>query len=339
MAENLRGKTRKTSVEEKRNQKTQINFGARLGKKKTVDPPGTTYRCACCGKTYNKQANNFLKSAKSDLFAGNNNYYPVCRTCLREYFEYLKDYFAGNSVKAIERMCQIMDLFYDDAIYEAAAAACTGPTNSLLGSYISRTQLETFTLLGTTYLDTIADRAAVSIDSLYDLEQANDGENTLDQKLVKTWGFGYEPEEYTMLDDHYKLLVTQFSAASPLEDALIRDLCTIKVLQARAMKQGRSDDFDKFTKLYHSTLKAGGLKARTDADLANDDTVCWGTLVRDVEQYTPAEVYKDKKLFSDWDSIQDYFGRFIVRPFKNFFGGGNELDEEFSIQLGDDRDV
>ena len=63
----------------------------------------------------------------------------------------------------------------------------------------------------------------------------------------------------------------------------------------------------------------------------------WGTLIQTIENYTPAEVYKDKKLFRDHDKIEEYFQRYIVRPFRNFFTGSNELDPEHSIKDGEDE--
>ena len=104
------------------------------------------------------------------------------------------------------------------------------------------------------------------------------------------------------------------------------------------MKAGNADSFDKFTKLYHSTLKAGGLKTRSENEGIDDESACWGNFVKDIETRTPAEIYKDKALFDDVDKIKEYFDRFILRPMKNFFSGERVQDPEFSVLAGEDDD-
>ena len=312
--------------------KADINTGAKL-KDVKKDPPGTIYRCSDCGDFYPDQKN-FYRSM-SPLFSGNNGYFPVCKTCVRNYYDYLVEYYSGNEEKALDRMCSVMDLYYSDAL--AVASKGVNTSTPRISSYISKTQMKQYSDKGTTYLDTIKDRNNCTIENFDDIEEVNEsGEKVVSPRLIKQWGFGYEPEEYSLLQEHYKMLTTQFTNADAVQDALIKDLCTIKVLQTRAMKKGDPDSFDKFTKLYHSTLKAGGLKTRSETDNVGDADACWGNFVLDVEKFVPAEIYKDKTLFDDVDGIKDYFNRFIVRPFKNFFTGSTDEDEEFSIHPGDE---
>ena len=56
-----------------------------------------------------------------------------------------------------------------------------------------------------------------------------------------------------------------------------------------------------------------------------------GMWVSDIEKYTPAEFYKDKKLFKDADDIGSYASRFIFRPLKNLLTGSKDLDKEFKL--------
>lgn len=56
-----------------------------------------------------------------------------------------------------------------------------------------------------------------------------------------------------------------------------------------------------------------------------------GLWARDIEKYTPAEFYKDKKLFKDFDDIGSYCSRFIFRPLKNLLTGSKELDKEYKL--------
>lgn len=329
------GNTKINKVQKSIKSKTIINPDAKM-KNLTGDPEGIEYRCICCGykKHYKKQKGNFYTSS-SPLFEGNNGYIPLCRDCCENYFSHLKDVFSGNEEKALDRICAIYDWYYNDNI--AAASRKITEEQSRLASYISKLNLKQNKELGTTYLDTIKDRSTLSINTLEDLEELNEvGEKTVSKSVINKWGFGYEPEEYSLLQEHYKMLTTQFINADAVQDALIKDLCIIKVIQNRAMKSGNTDSFDKSTKLYHSTLRAGGLKTRSETDGADNESACWGNFTKMVEQYNPAEIYKDKLLFKDVDEIESYFKRFILRPIKNFFTGTRVQDDEFNILVGDE---
>lgn len=331
LAEDLK-KKRLTRATKSRTSQTTINSDAEL-KADKKDPKGTRYRCSDCGEFFTDQKN-FYRSM-SPLYAGNNGYFPVCKSCVKKYYDYLIEYFSGNEEKALDRMCSVMDLYYSDALAVASKGANTSV--SRIASYISKSQMKQFVDKGTTYLDTIKDRASTTINNLDDVEEVNEsGEKVISPRVLKQWGFGYEPEEYSLLQEHYKMLTTQFTNADAVQDALIKDLCTIKVLQTRAMKKGDPDSFDKFTKLYHSTLKAGGLKTRSETDSIDDESACWGNFIKDVETLSPADIYLDKKMFDDVDKVKEYFERFILRPVINFFSGSRTQDSEFSVMPGED---
>lgn len=325
-------KRKLNSATKRRTSQTKVNPGAKL-KEDKKDPPGTLYRCSDCGEFFTDQKS-FYRSM-SPLFAGNNGYFPICKSCVKKYYDYLVDWYSGNEEKALDRICSIMDLYYSDQIAVASKGSATNSPR--VSSYISKTQMKQFADRGTTYLDTIKEHASTTIDNLEDVEEVNElGEKVVSPRVIKQWGFGYEPEEYSLLQEHYKMLTTQFTNADAVQDALIKDLCTIKVLQTRAMKKGDPDSFDKFTKLYHSTLKAGGLKTRSETDSIDDESACWGNFIKDVETISPADIYLDKKMFDDVDKVKEYFERFILRPVINFFSGSRTQDSEFSVMPGED---
>ena len=48
--------------------------------------------------------------------------------------------------------------------------------------------------------------------------------------------------------------------------------------------------------------------------------------IKNIEETTPAEYYKDKELFKDFDSIEEYIKKFITRPLKNFITGSRDFN-------------
>lgn len=294
-------------------------------------------RCTCCGKYYKVKKGNFPHS-KSPLFASNERYTHVCRNCIDKYYEDLVKYFSGNEEKAIERICQIFDWYYDDEAW--ATTRKVSSSYSRVATYSSKVQLQQWTDRGTNYLDTIKKYAEQTIGSLKDFEVMKEQDKvSISKAQVIRWGAGFTEDEYDTLDAHYKSLKEKIDVNDVIQDNLAKDLCEIKIQQIRARNKSDADMFQKFTKLYQETLKSANLKVKSsDADYANDDDACWGTYVMDIEKFTPADVYRDRALFKDVDGIKDYFHRFIVRPFKNFFTGSNEMDHEFSISAGGEAD-
>lgn len=320
------------SAERNRISKTKINTDAKI-KEEKKDPPGTLYRCSDCGEQYSSQQY-FYKSA-SPLFTGNNGYYPVCKKCIRNYYDFLVDFFSGNEEKALERICSIVDLYYCDEL--AAASKKTSTTTPRVASYFSKTQMKQYAEKGTTFLDTIRDRSSGAIETYDDLDEAKEsGEKGVTAAAVNRWGLGFSGEEYIFLDNHYKMLKTQISDDDPMQEIYIRDMCVTKVMQSRAQKDNDADKYDKFQKSYQATAKAANLKPidRT-SDIENPEE-SFGNYIAMIEKCTPADLYLRPKLFKDMDSAGEYYKRFVTRPFKNFFTGSRDQDPEFSVSIGDE---
>lgn len=311
---------------------------------KQEDPPGTLYRCTCCGKFYNTQAANFQQSS-SPLYKGNNGYITICRSCLKQYFEYLMTYFNGDEQLALERICQMFDVYYHPTCVERSSGEAKDQ-QALLQKYLTKIKTKTFSDSGATYLDTVRDyannaqkkkkyhTAEVRFSDDEDETSAPAEDVHVDerrQKQIAFWGPGFQDEEYDFLDGHYEYLRAMTDGNDPMQDIYLRDLATTKVFQNRATFSGDSDTFNKMKESYQKTAEKAHLVVKQVADVSTKDAT-WGTFIDMVEHYCPAEYYQDKKLFADFDGIEDYFKRFIVRPFKNFLTGSRELDDEFSIR-------
>lgn len=301
------------------------------------DAERSGFDCVCCGKHYKLQKSNFPHTL-SPLYSANNGYLPICKRCIDKYYEQLVDFFSGNEEKAMERVAQLADWYYLDDIW--ASTRKISADRSRVGAYPSKMQLPQWKTKGTTYLDTIQDRASDIVSSYDEFEEKRDlGETGISKAQLSRWGLGFEEAEYNQLDAHYKSLQKIIDTADIVQDTLAKDLCEIKIQQVRARNKGDADTFQKFTKLYQDTLKSANIKVKSsEAGLVDDEKACWGTFIRDIERYTPADVYQDQTLFKDVDGIQSYFERFVTRPIKNFFLGTREMDKEFQIMAGDTDD-
>lgn len=293
-------------------------------KKDTKKAPKEFF-CTHCGKDFSVRKGNFFAS-QSPIFE-NEGYLPICRRCLNNLYEFYADKF-GSERDAVKRICMKFDIYFSDEIYEIARKLVT-KERSIIACYVSKCNLTQYK--DKTFDTTLDEENNTTIQDEEDLEKISTQSSVPTQKAIKFWGFGYEPEEYKMLEEHYKMLTLQFSNADGIQDALIKDLCIIHIFKQRAIKEQNFDDVDKFMKLYQQTMKTGGLKPRNSDDGIADENAVWGTFIRDVELYSPADIYKDKTMFKDFESVKDYFERFILRPMKNFFTGQTIQDEEYSV--------
>lgn len=335
-------KKKPASLQASMAQRTKIDPEAKLRFQKK-DPPGTTYRCTCCGEFYPTQASYFYKSA-SPLYEGNNGFISVCKNCVRSYFDYLSKYFGGDDRKAMERICQLFDIYYCENAFVRADES-QHEHLPLVSSYISKIGLKAFTEVGTNYLDTIRDRANAPITeapkkpSFVEDEDDDDEEDSVKiEEWIRKWGPGYQPSEYELLDSHYDELKAMLSDDDPMKEIYIRDMCTTKVFQNRALMSSDADLYDKMTRSYQTTAKLANFKPKADIDTDSKEAA-FGVFISNVEKYAPAEYYQDKTLFKDSDSIEDYFRRMIVRPFKNFITGSREMDPEYSVDTSDGGDA
>ena len=55
-----------------------------------------------------------------------------------------------------------------------------------------------------------------------------------------------------------------------------------------------------------------------------------------IEQYTPAEYYKNQKRHKDADGLGDYISRFFTRPLKNLMFSTSDRDSEYYVKDEED---
>ena len=284
-----------------------------------------TYTCSCCGKTSPRQQGTFYYN-HSPLYQANGHYSTVCQGCTNALFEkYLGE--LGNEDEAVRRVCMKFDMYYSPEIMRATDA--TSARTHRMAAYCSKLSLRMYQ--DKTFDTTLLEEAAAQPEPV-DTEEINPA-------WVKKWGEGFTAREYKEAED----LFQTFRSANPKADGVqltfMLDLAKTKILQQRAFEHGDADSYTKYTKSYQETLKSSKLRLSLDDDAGDgSDENCWGKFIQQIENYTPAELYKDKGLFADADSIGEYYRRFIVRPFKNFTTGSNDPDEEYRVLPGEEED-
>jgi len=282
------------------------------------------YICFHCGKSYTIQKGNFPK-VRSPLYTNNDGYLPWCKNCVVEQFEkYEKKY---GSDEALRRTCMKYDLYFSPLVIRMVQSANSNVTNSKILAYISKSNLAQIS--GSCYDDTsIEDEQVIAQEAEAEGDDvAKDGKK-VSKKSIKIFGSGFDGDAYPYMQSHYDMLIS--TCGDHPDIAQQTNAKQLAIIDYQITKSAQSDakSVSQLANSYNAILEKGGFnKISGSAEGAG-----LGSWLRDIEQYTPAEYYKDKKIYEDEDKLGEYINRFIVRPFSNLFRSGKPvMDDEFSI--------
>ena len=295
-----------------------------------------TYVCCQCNERFTSLTQ-FYKTY-SGLYAGT-GYLPICKNCFSKLFDsYIDKY--GDVRKAMQRICMAFDLYYNDSIFDT----CNYGTNVMLGNYIKRLNMAQYK--GRTFDTTLDEGFEFNKNVVSDTKKKNSSEikkqeeqevDEISPADIEKWGIGFEKVDYDILNSHYKLLKTANPNCDSNQEIFINDLCYTKMQQMKAVRKGEVDDYNKLTDSYRKSFTQAGLKTVRDSNINEEFTI--GVNVETIEKYTPAEYYKNKELYRDFDNIGDYINRFLLRPLRNLMHGTKDRDYEYYVKDEENEDV
>lgn len=295
----------------------------------------TAYVCCQCNENFNS-VTQFYKSY-SELYA-RTGYLPICKNCFNKLFNsYIQKY--GDARKAMQRICMAFDLYYNDAIFDT----CDDGTDAMLGNYIKRLNMNQYK--GRTFSKSLDEGFEFNKTSSHkkknnNSEKQEENKPTVDKinpADIEKWGIGFDNVDYDILNSHYRLLKTANPNCDSNQEIFIIDLCYTKMQQMKAVREGRVDDYNKLTDSYRKSFTQAGLKTVKDSNINEEFTI--GVNVETIEKYTPAEYYKNKELYRDFDNIGDYINRFLLRPLRNLMHGTKDRDYEYYVKDEENEDV
>lgn len=291
------------------------------------------YACCRCNEHFNSMTQ-FYKSY-SELYA-RTGYLPICKNCLNKLFDsYIQKY--GDARKAMQRICMAFDLYYNDSIFDT----CDDGTSAMLGNYIKRLNMVQYK--GRTFSTSLDEgfefnKTSYKKKNISKQQKSKEPEvEEINQTDIEKWGIGFEGVDYDILNSHYKLLKTANPNYDSNQEIFIIDLCYTKMQQMKAVREGRVDDYNKLTDSYRKSFTQAGLKTVKDSNINEEFTI--GINAETIEKYTPAEYYKNKELYRDFDNIGDYINRFLLRPLRNLMHGTKDRDYEYFVKDGENQDV
>lgn len=289
-------------------------------------PNNNEVSVCCYCQTPLPLSSSFIK-VRHSLYSST-GYLPICKECFETLvYRYSKKY--GDDIrKAIIRVCMLYNLYYNDKIFNS----CNGE----VGMYIR--QLNMVQYSKKSFDDTISEGFSFYEENAESKDEKVEDEDTQEYSIKKVdierWEVGFEPEDYALLNKHYKYLKNANPNCDSNQEIFIMDLCYTKMQQMKALRNGEVDSFNKLTESYRKSFQQAGLKTTRDDSVVEEES--WGKWVSRISQYTPEEYYKNKQLYKDYDKIDEYYQRHAGRPLDNIMNGTDVRDKEFYIHEGDE---
>ena len=274
--------------------------------------------CACCGREYEKLAGNFSHT-NSPLYAGNGGYVTVCNDCRDGMYDnFVKT--LGSDEAAIERICQIFDVPYNETFIPEKAEP---RGQSRISLYMSSTYLAQ-NARDRTYTGTYRRVNAVKT------------KKEIPEGAIKLFGRQkYTPDDYADLMGYLQDVIECYG--EPKDSQMLSNYATLASMEYQRIRAGKTSpkDLTDIVRQKVEMTKVLGLKPK--AATRNEESI--GIQIRDIEKYTPAEYYADKKKYRDFFGIGKYIERFILRPMRNMMTGSRDEDTEFSVSAEGEDDA
>lgn len=303
-----------------------------------IEPPPVSdeeYRCTCCGHKYKKQETNFNRS-KSPIYKGNHGYLSICRRCVAELYEQYVKFYDNDEDAAAERICQITDMYFDPDIWAMSrkiSESRGGKSRNRISTYVSKLNLAQ-TDGRTTYSDTLVRRWEADVENAETVAEVEENDDiTVEAAVVRRFGTGFDAGDYDSMQYEYQNWVERYGdPIDKRQEELYISICYMKLNLQKLLQKGDTN-IGTAANSYKTQIEAATteIEDRLKKAEAEKQLSPLGELIRDIEEYCPAEYYRDKKLFKDFDKLREYIDRFMTRPLRNPLTGSKELDKEFSL--------
>ena len=293
--------------------------------------------CCCCGESlsvtkFYKSYSNFYKD----------EHLPICKDCFQRKFGQFATEYHSNK-KAIQRLCMAFDIYFNEELFDG----CDTNDETVVGNYFRKLNMAQFKRERKTFENSITegvlelsgDRKKVKgkrIAVVDEYDNVQEEEIKINPKDIEKWGTGFDLTDYEALNTHYKHLKKANPNSDDNQEIFIIDMCYTKMQQMKAAREGRVDDYNKLTDSYRKSFQQSGLKMVRESGSTEDFII--GINAETIEKFTPAEYYKNKKLYKDHDNIGDYIRRFLFRPLKNLIFGTQERDPEYCVKDEEETD-
>ena len=271
--------------------------------------------CCRCGNSDKKA----FYVSKSVYFAYTGKI-PMCKPCLAKTLDE-KTAIYGSRANAFDDLARMFDFKLVKKVYDSVKSEEV--TNIFIGKY--------FRNLG--FGASISENASY-LDSDFDITESTDISNYFEEEepyelnrrqLALDWGVGFSDSDYIFLEKRYSKLSTMANIEYESDVVIIRQIC-LEELNLRKIREKGGTTKDAL-KTIQELMSTASIRP-TDIKAANAGALSsyYGKWIDQIEENEPAEFFKDKSLYEDYDGLGQYFKDWILRPLKNLLTGSRDFN-------------
>lgn len=293
-------------------------------KRKSQQLPEASVVCLYCGKTSKETKFYNSKNPKYQFFKK----LPWCFSCIKEkYDELYKRY--EDSKRAIYEFCKYLDIPFSLSIYEMAKSRLEKEGVELFQGYITYYNSVGWKKSGICFEDGEKPYENKNIES-------NEKNEDIPDEYVFKWGEGFTLSDYDYLEAELAECEKTLKCDTWAENTLLREIC-IKKLEIRNRRKDGSETKNALKELQELMRTCAIDPAKVDKNNSGKAADTFGEWIKDIEQNSPAEWFKDKEKYKDMDGLNDYLKKYVTRPIKNFITGSRDFNVDKDVMIDFDK--
>jgi hypothetical protein len=253
-------------------------------------------KCYCRRCMEFKPPNKFLDA--TDNILDKNGKMSVCSECVEDIFQ--KTYVAEQDLpKTILIVCRLLNVVYLENGVQSTMSHVEkmyekqdNPDLRFIFSFY-KAKVTSLTQINQSGVLTFTEPAKFYTEDDF-MERTTD-EDAAD--LKQFWGEGLSLDDYNYLE---------------------REMSEWKTLEIKKQRLGNNSTASLVKELQDLMKTASVDPAKTAIAGAGKSQDTFSAFIKTIEENEPAEYYKDRKLFKDYDNIDWYFRKYVLRPLRNF---------------------
>lgn len=279
----------------------------------------TVYYCRRCQSI--KKEMDFYSAV--DLLLDQNGRMSICSDCIVELFDFEYTMTGKDVYEATLRTCRKLNVRYDRLAVDAAvenknAFNDEGINPKFFGYY--KTALHGYGTKGSNVHAAQGESLTFVEPTPVQMEEHKEKVKRTHSDVKAFWGEGYSYQEYKYLEREFEEWMSSHDVDSKEQELLFKYITQLQLDYERARAAGQTGTA-KIIADINKTMEVAGIspgKARPTSGAAANQR--FSAYIQMIEQEEPAEYYKNKPLFEDYDDIRGYFEDFVTRPILNYLG-------------------
>lgn len=274
--------------------------------------------CTRCGTADKK-----LFYISKSIYFSSTGKLPLCKACMVKTLDE-KTMLLGSRELALDDLARMLDIKLIKSTYESVKTE--EDTSIFISKYFRNIALKSAKDDTYSYYDSdfdITENTNISND--YSEEDEEEYQELNRRQLAMDWGNGFSDSDYIFLEKRYSKLSTMANIEYESDVVIIRQIC-LEELNLRKVREKGGTTKDALRTI-QELMSTASIRP-TDIKAANAGALSsyYGKWIDQIEETEPAEFFKDKSLYEDYDGLGQYFKDWILRPLKNLLTGSRDFN-------------